>query len=318
MGTSNLPPVAHLLSRPRPSVAISSVESNQRAALTEELHASLTRESAWRQEYAAAIARQRVQLQEFEHRVFNGLQMVVSMLALQGLRATPETAAQLAIASGRIAALGHVHQRLHAVDDQDKVGFREYLKNLCDSLSKLVFEEQAGHAIVLQCSDLELPAVVGMPLGLIANELITNSAKHAQGNITVRVEASSPDVHALSVSDDGPGLPAGFDPAKGKGLGMKIVLALVQEIGGELHVFPGDDGRGARFTVKFSSCETGSGVCDSDDRDRQARRDNNYDGVLFLHFGQANSVPSLASSNSVWASAGLRDEGPSSESVNST
>jgi two-component sensor histidine kinase len=302
-------------------VAISSVELSQRAALTEELHASLTRESAWRQEYAAAIARQKVQLQEFEHRVFNGLQMVVGMLALQGLRATPETAAQLSIASGRVAALGHVHQRLHSVDNQEKVGLREYLKNLCEGLTKLLFEEQAGHAIVLQCGDLELPAAIGMPLGLIANELITNSAKHAQSNVIVRVEALSPEVHALSVTDDGLGLPAGFDPAKSKGLGMKIVLSLVQEIGGELHVFPGDNGRGARFTVKFrsSETETGSGISDSGDRDRQPQRDNDYDGVLFLHFGQANSVPSLGSSHSVWATAsGLRDEDPSPETVNST
>ena len=92
---------------------------------------------------------------------------------------------------------------------------------------------------------------MAIPLGFIVNELITNSAKYAKGNITVRIEATSPTDRSLSVMDDGPGLPAGFNPADSKGLGMKIVLSLVQQIGGELHILPGDNGRGTRFLIKF-------------------------------------------------------------------
>jgi hypothetical protein len=51
----------------------------------------------------------------------------------------------------------------------------------------------------------------------------------------------------------GPGLPEGFDPADSKGLGMKIIASLVKQIGGKLQVAPGEDGRGARFTVIFGS-----------------------------------------------------------------
>ena len=92
---------------------------------------------------------------------------------------------------------------------------------------------------------------MAIPLGFIVNELITNSAKYAAGHITVRIEATSPTDRSLSVIDDGPGLPAGFKPADSKGLGMKIVLSLVQQIGGELHIMPRDSGRGTRFMVKF-------------------------------------------------------------------
>ena len=90
-----------------------------------------------------------------------------------------------------------------------------------------------------------------VPIAMIVNELVTNSAKYAEGHITVRIEAPSPTDRLLSVIDDGPGLPAGFNPAHSKGLGMKIVLSLVQQIGGEFHILPGDNGRGTRFTVKF-------------------------------------------------------------------
>jgi two-component sensor histidine kinase len=59
--------------------------------------------------------------------------------------------------------------------------------------------------------------------------------------------------HSLSVLDDGPGLPAGFDPAASRGLGMKIIGSLVRQIGGELQFASGENGRGAAFTVTFGS-----------------------------------------------------------------
>jgi two-component sensor histidine kinase len=92
---------------------------------------------------------------------------------------------------------------------------------------------------------------MAIPLGLIVNELITNTAKYAEGHVTVRIEATSPTERSLTVEDDGPGLPAGFKPADSKGLGMKIVLSLVQQIGGALHILPGENGHGTRFKVSF-------------------------------------------------------------------
>jgi two-component system, sensor histidine kinase PdtaS len=131
------------------------------------------------------------------------------------------------------------------------VKFKKYLTHLCTDLSGLLFREGTKRAIVVKGANVEIPTTLGIPLGFIVNELITNSAKYAKGNITVRVETTSPPCHSLSVLDDGPGLPAGFDPAKSKGLGMKIVLSLVKQIGGELHILRGDNGRGAHLRVTF-------------------------------------------------------------------
>ena len=234
-----------------------------------ELHASIAcEEETLRKKHGELLQSQRRQLQEFEHRVFNGLQLVASMLVLQSLRATPETAVQLSIAAGRVAAVGRVHRRLHSLDGQDNVEVKEYLQHLCADLSSLLFEEQADSAIVVQCANLTLPTALGIPLGLIVNELITNSAKYAKGNITVQVE-TTPAGHSLSVLDDGPGLPAVFNPAKSEGLGMRIVLSFVREIGGELHIFPGDNGRGTRFTVTFNSSENEANVLESCGREQR-------------------------------------------------
>ena len=234
--------------------ALSRDRSSQKEhdALTAELQAALAREQVLQQEKHELSQRQVMLAQEFEHRLINGLQLIVSLLSLQSRTATtPEAADQLTIAARRVAALGRVHRRLHLLDHQDHVEFKEYLQHLCEDLSGLLFQEGSGYAIVVEGAKVEIPTTMAIPLGFIVNELITNSAKYAEGHITVRIEATSPTDRSLSVMDDGPGLPAGFKPADSKGLGMKIVLSLVQQIGGELHIMPGDNGRGTRFMVKF-------------------------------------------------------------------
>jgi len=159
----------------------------------------------------------------------------------------------LTIAAARVAALGRVHRQLHLLDHQDRVEFKRYLEHLCEDLSRLLCEESGDCAILVEGANAEILTMIAIPLGFIVNELITNSAKYAKGNITVRFETTAPGCHSLSVLDGGPGVPAHFDPGASKGLGMKIVQGLVKQIGGELHISAGDNGRGTRFTVAFSS-----------------------------------------------------------------
>ena len=198
--------------------------------------------------------------QEFGHRLINGLQMIVSLLSLQSWNAaSPEASAQLTIAANRIAAFGRVHRRLHLLDHKDQVEFKQYLQDLCKDLSGLLCEDGASTDIVVEGSTVHLPSTFAIPLGLITNELITNSVKYAKGRIIVRLETISPSRHALSVSDDGPGLGEGFDPARSGGLGMKIVRSVVNQIGGAFERSSGDNGQGARFSVAFCFPQPGSG-----------------------------------------------------------
>jgi len=237
---------------PRRQFGLDTCEQRLVNMLTAELLAARAREAALLREKSDLSRRQVMLAQEFEHRHLNGLQLIASLLSLQSRAATtPEAAAQLAIAARRVTGLGRVHRQLHRLDHQDTVKFKEYLQHLCEDLSGLLFPEGTGCAIVVEGADCEIPTAIGIPLGFIINELITNSAKYAKSNIIVRVETTSPPCHSLSVLDDGPGLPAGFDPAQSKGLGMKIVLSLVKQIGGELHILRGDNGRGAHLRVTF-------------------------------------------------------------------
>jgi two-component sensor histidine kinase len=226
-------------------------EQRQREALTSELQAALAREEALLREKHELLQHQDMLAQEFEHRLINSLQLIVSLLSLQSRGAEPEAAFQLAIAARRVAALGRVHRRLHLLDLQKMVEFKQYLDVLCQDLSDLLLGERAGYTILVESAKVEIPTEFAIPLGFIVNEMITNSVKYAEGNIVVRLKTMTNSGHSLSVLDGGPGLPAGFDPTKSKGLGMKIMLALVKQIGGELTISPGENGRGSRLTVAF-------------------------------------------------------------------
>jgi two-component system, sensor histidine kinase PdtaS len=233
------------------AVAPSAREQRQREALTGELHAALAREEVWLREKHELLRRQDMLAQEFEHRLINSLQLITSLLSLQSRGAEPEAAFQLAAAARRVAALGRVHRRLHLLDHQKMVEFKQYLEPLCEDLSDLLLGERAGGTILVEGAKVEIPTEFAVPLGFILNEMITNSAKYAEGDIIVQLKTITGGAHSLSVLDEGPGLPAGFDPTKSKGLGMKIMLALVKQIGGALTITPRENGRGSRFTVTF-------------------------------------------------------------------
>ena len=226
-------------------------EQTEYAALIAELQAARAREDTLLREKSDLLQRQDMLTQEFEHRLINSLQIIVSLLSLQSRTATPEAAAQLTVAANRVASFGRVHRGLHLLDHEENVQFKEYLQHLCEDLSGLLFQGESARTIVVEGAAINIPTVFAIPLGFIVNELITNSAKYAKSNITVRLETSPSLGHSLSVLDEGPGLPAGYDPAVSKGLGMKIISSLVRQISGKLKIAPGEHGRGATFTVAF-------------------------------------------------------------------
>jgi two-component sensor histidine kinase len=232
----------------------------RRDALVRPGPASPAREAALKEAATYNLSPHQVTLgQEFEHRVLNSLQLIAGMLALQSRTAeTPQAASQLTVAARRVFAVGLVHSRLHFADHLENVELNHYVTRLCENLSGLLFQERDDQAIVVEGVHASVPTALASNLGFILSELITNAAKYASGDITVRIGKAAPAGYLLSVLDDGPGLPAGFQPAESKGLGMKLVVSLVAQIGGELQIGCGDNCRGASFTVAFGVPEFGA------------------------------------------------------------
>lgn len=105
----------------------------------------------------------------------------------------------------------------------------------------------------LEGVELQLPTTIGIPLGFVASELITNALKHGDGPITVRFEPDARKGFALSVENAGAPLSSDFDPADSKGLGMRIIRSFVGAFGGELCISRGEKNEGARLTVLFGA-----------------------------------------------------------------
>ena len=218
------------------------------------LRQALGREKALLRQNDELIQQQAVLSKESDHRLLNGVQMIVSLLSMQSrASANGEAASQLAVAANRVATIGRVHRRLHCCDGARIVAFKRYLEDFCRDFSPMLFSEECPEqVIVVEGIEIKLASVTAVPLGFVVNELIMNAAKYGKGRITVRLEPNPGKGYALSVSNDGRVLPEGFDPSACKGLGMKIIRSLDERIGGELHVSRGDNNQGTRFTVLFS------------------------------------------------------------------
>jgi two-component sensor histidine kinase len=227
------------------------------AAIATELKDALAREAALLREKDEILQRQVMLTQEFEHRLANSLQLIVSLLSLQSRNTeNPEAAEQLLIAAKRVGAFGRVHRQLHLLDLLDTVELKQFVAQLCEDISGMLFDGDAPHPVVVEGAQIEIPTALGIPLGYIASELITNAAKHGKGQITVRLETTPEHGHCLSVSNGGPGLPDGFHPGSSKGLGLRIVQSLVRQIDGRLQVGRGPGQEGACFKVFFPSTAT--------------------------------------------------------------
>jgi two-component sensor histidine kinase len=219
------------------------------------LRAALLREATLLKEREEWIQSQAILSREADHRLLNNLQMVAGLLSMQSRTSeNVEAASALTLAAARVVTIGRIHRHLHSSDGVQTVAFKHFVEELCsDFSSMLAVEAGAEEAVAVEGVQLELPTTIGIPLGFVVNELITNALKYGEGHVAVRLDEHARKGFALSVENDGPALPANFDPAHSQGLGMRIIRTFVAKIGGELLIGQGDAGKGARFTVLFAA-----------------------------------------------------------------
>jgi two-component sensor histidine kinase len=202
-------------------------------------------------EKEAALKRSELMAREIDHRVMNSLQLISGLLQLQSrTMGDTEAAGQLAIAATRVAAVARVHQHFYLSELVDRTEAKQYLERLCADLTRMLGPELSD-AIRVVGGACSVPTKQIVPLGLIVNELVTNAAKHGGGCITVSIAPADGGGTSLAVSDEGDGVPDGFEPQGGAGLGMRVVCTLVKQLAGRLSVARGPGGRGARFAVEF-------------------------------------------------------------------
>jgi two-component sensor histidine kinase len=178
-------------------------------------------------------------MREGDHRLMNSLQLVQSILALQGRSApSDETKAQLDMASNRVLAIATVHKQLHLTGSMEEIEIDAFLRRLCESLKHTAPPQVA--AIDITSDTVKLRSDVASGIGLLVAELVTNSFKYAysaseRGTVAVNFKQTA-DGWQLRVSDEGRGLPEGFDIDQSKGFGMQVVKAFVRRLNATLSV----------------------------------------------------------------------------------
>jgi two-component sensor histidine kinase len=193
-----------------------------------------------------AVTQAKLMAKEIDHRVTNSLQFISGLLAMQGRASNSETAAHLKMAANRVAAVAQVHRHFYT-NEAEEVSCLTFLHRLCEEISGIL-----GTSIEVSGDEGRIPTTHVQPIGLMVNELVTNAAKHGAGgiNVTYRIKG---ELRELIVCDQGVGVPAEFDPEQSTGLGMKVVTALAQQLGGKMTVQPNASGRGACFKVAYRS-----------------------------------------------------------------
>ncbi len=188
-----------------------------------------------------ALAEKEALLRELYHRTKNNMQMISSMLSLQTDYIDDKKVVEVfKDMENRIRSMALVHQRLYQSRNLSSIDLAEYLNELIGLLLQSYNARPDAIKITLSAKPITVLIDTAIPCGLIINELVTNSLKYAfpddrQGEIIVSLDKSGENEITLVVSDNGIGLPPGFDPHLQGKLGMQIVLALSeQQLGGKV------------------------------------------------------------------------------------
>lgn len=203
-----------------------------------------------------ALRRGEMLRREIDHRVKNSLQSVAAMVRMQRMRADGSVAAALEVVEGRIGAVASVHEALNVSDEAMHADVARLLGAIAASLRETV---PANVALDVASEPLDLPAEHAVAVGMLVNEFVANSVKHAfpsgrAGRVTVRLTRGAEGAATLACEDDG-GAPDGTGPngdagaGGGTGLGRRIMAAMAGQLNGTLD--EGATANGYAMTVAF-------------------------------------------------------------------
>ena len=192
-------------------------------------------------------------VEEIHHRVKNNFQIISSLLELQSKGIEDEKALKLAIESkNRVRSMALIHQKLYQ-NESGLVDFNEYIQLLVKELSSLY---KSAHKIktIISSENVEFDLDTAIPLGLIINEIITNSYKYAFNNknentLSISISKEIKNSFMLIIEDNGPGLSRSFDVEKATTMGLRLVNRLVKQLHGTLNL---SNEEGARFEIIFN------------------------------------------------------------------
>jgi two-component sensor histidine kinase len=212
---------------------------------------------------------------EIHHRIKNNLQVISSLLDLQADKfrtkkniKNSEVLEAFKESQDRVISMALIHEELHRGDGLDKLSFSPYVEELSNNLLKTYSLGIKKISLKLNLdNNIFFDMDVAVPLGMIINELVSNSFKHAfegrrEGEIQIKLhreeigsyfksfnKKSTSNTFTLTISDNGVGIPANFDIEELNSLGLQLVTSLVIQLDGEIEV---KRNGGTEFFIRFN------------------------------------------------------------------
>lgn len=182
-----------------------------------------------------------IRKKEIHHRVKNNLQVISSLLFLEAENFQDKEIVEAFLDSrNRVRSMALIHEELYQSGDMSTIDFADYTRNLLNFLSKSYVMQSKAIKLNSKIENVYLGMDTAIPLGMIINELVSNSLKHGypdavEGNVNVTLELDGNEF-TLNVSDDGIGFPENVDFRQTTSLGLQLVTILVDQINGTIEL----------------------------------------------------------------------------------
>jgi two-component sensor histidine kinase/ligand-binding sensor domain-containing protein len=207
----------------------------------------------------SALGDKDVLMKELHHRVKNNLQIITGLLELQKAQMTDKKAIE-ALTEGqiRLSSIALIHQNFYGGTNLESISFKIFLTDLLIAVKQLFENEQRIIECVIQTDDIPIDINIAIPLGLIVNELLTNSYKYLPAEqldkkIEINLTVSENGKYEFTYKDNGPGLPPNVNFENSQTLGLRLISGLSEQINGSL--FYKYDG-GSVFVIQFKAKST--------------------------------------------------------------
>ena len=195
-------------------------------------------------------------LKEIHHRVKNNLQVICSLLRLQGRHLdSEETRMIFKDTETRVRSMAMLHEALYQSEDLERIPVKNYIHDLAAQILESYSSSRKGISLNLSVEDISFTIDTAIPCGLIINELITNALKHAfpdgsKGEITILLHSTGENDLELVVRDNGKGLPNEVVDKGPKSLGLNLVRTFVKQLRGKMEL---NGLNGTEFRIGFKN-----------------------------------------------------------------
>ncbi|MEZ4937742.1 MAG: histidine kinase dimerization/phosphoacceptor domain -containing protein [Crocinitomicaceae bacterium] len=214
----------------------------------------ITQKQEYERKLKSSLEEKDVLLKEVHHRVKNNLQVISSILNLQSSFMEDETIKNiLSESQNRIKTMSFIHESLYQTKNFAEIHFSEHVEKLLNNLIYSYSTLQKDIEIEKEIDDISLDLDIAIPCGLIVNEIISNSLKHAfidreKGKILVKMKKCAEKIH-LQIEDDGIGIDKEMNIYESNTLGLQLIITLVEQIDGTIHI---ENKEGTKILIIFA------------------------------------------------------------------